>query len=92
MMERSCYHYRIQKSITFKDSLSMVVDGADMARYGLPYFCINDKSTAEGWKIPARLYGAIVHGEFASAYVFPAHYTGVHLQHSLCIIIDIFKV
>jgi hypothetical protein len=29
-----------------------------------------------GWKIPTRLYGAIVHGEFAAAYMFPAHLPG----------------
>ena len=54
----------------------MVVDGAEMSRYGLPYFCQSDKSTMEGWKIPTRLYGAIVHGEFAAAYMFPAHLPG----------------
>jgi hypothetical protein len=48
IMERSAYHFRIQKSITFKDSLSMVIDGSDMSRYGLPYFCQSDKSTTEG--------------------------------------------
>jgi hypothetical protein len=30
----------------------------------------------KGWKIPTRLYGAIVHGEFAAAYMFPAHLPG----------------
>jgi azurin len=47
-MERSAYHYRIQKSITFKDSLSVVIDGSEMSRYGLPYFCVSDKSTTDG--------------------------------------------
>ena len=54
----------------------MVVDGAEMSRYGLPYFCQNDKSTQDGWKIPTKMYGAIVHGEFAAAYCFPAHLPG----------------
>jgi hypothetical protein len=49
IMERSAYHYRIQKSITFKDSLSIVIDGSEMSRYGLPYFCQSDKSTTEGF-------------------------------------------
>jgi hypothetical protein len=30
----------------------------------------------KGWKIPTRLYGAIVHGEFAASYIFPAHLPG----------------
>lgn len=75
-MDRSCYHYRIERSIQFKNSLSMVVDGADMSRYSLPYFCVTDKESAEGWKIPTWLYGALVHGEFAAAYVYPAWLSG----------------
>jgi hypothetical protein len=75
-IDRSCYHYRIQRSILFKDCLSMIVDGADMSRYSLPYFCTADKQSSEGWKVPTRLYGAIVHGEFAAAYLYPAHLPG----------------
>ena len=48
MRDRSCYHYRIERAITFKDCLSLVVDGAEMSRYGLPYFCQSDKLTSEG--------------------------------------------
>jgi hypothetical protein len=48
ILERSAYHYRIQKSIHFKESLSIVIDGSEMSRYGLPYFCQADKSTTEG--------------------------------------------
>ena len=108
-MDRSAYHYRIERAINFQDCLSLVVDGADMSRYGLPYFCQTDKATTEGeksqnrkqtykqiknsqpsspntstnlspvilgWKVPTRLYGAILHGQFASAYTFPAHLPG----------------
>jgi hypothetical protein len=74
--DRAAYHYRIQRSILFKDSLSMIVDGADMARYSIPYFCVNDKQSSEGWKIPLRLYGAILHGEFSAAYLYPANLPG----------------
>jgi hypothetical protein len=52
------------------------VDGAEVSRYGLSYFCVSDKESCEGWKIPTRLYGAILHGEFAAAYVFPAFLPG----------------
>lgn len=34
--------------------------------------CVTDL----GWKIPTRLYGAILHGEFSAAYVFPAFLPG----------------
>jgi hypothetical protein len=74
--DRAAYHYRIQRAILFKDTLSMIVDGADMARYSIPYFCVNDKQSSEGWKIPLRLYGAILHGEFAAAYLYPANLPG----------------
>jgi hypothetical protein len=74
--ERAGYHYRIQRSIQFKESLSLVVDGAEMSRYSLPYFCVNDKESSEGWRIPTRMYGAILHGEFSAAYVFPAFLPG----------------
>jgi hypothetical protein len=75
-MDRAGYHYRIQRSIQFKESLSLVVDGAEMSRYSLPYFCVHDKESAEGWRLPTRMYGAILHGEFSAAYVFPAFLPG----------------
>ena len=31
---------------------------------------------APGWKFPTILYGAILHGHFAAAYIFPAHLPG----------------
>ena len=33
-------------------------------------------ATLTGWKQPVRLYGALVHGEFSAAYVYPAHLPG----------------
>jgi hypothetical protein len=48
-VDRAAYHYRIERSIRYKDSLSMVVDGpADMSRYSIPYLCVNDKQSSEG--------------------------------------------
>jgi hypothetical protein len=75
-IERSCYLYRIEKAIRYKDCLSMVVDGSEFSKYGLPYFCVQDKETTDGWKVPTRMYGSILHGEFASAYLYPAHLPG----------------
>ena len=76
MCDRACYHYRIAKSIHMKDSWSMIVDGSDNSRYGLPYMHVVDKETAEGFKMQTRLYGVIVHGVCAAAYTFPAHLKG----------------
>lgn len=75
-MDRAGYNYRIERSIQFKESLSLIVDGAEMSRYSLPYSCVSDKETSEGWKIPIRLYGAILHGEFSSGFIFPAFLPG----------------
>jgi hypothetical protein len=41
---------RIQRSIDFKDSFSMVADGSDNQEYGFPYFSLNDKDTSCGQK------------------------------------------
>ena len=75
-LQRAAYHYRIERSIQYKESLSLGVDGAEMSKYGLSYFCVSDKVSSEGWKIPTCLYGAILHGEFAAAYVFSAFLPG----------------
>jgi hypothetical protein len=47
-IDRACYHFRIERALRYGDALSMVVDGADMSRYSLPYFCVTDKQSAEG--------------------------------------------
>ena len=41
---------RIQRSIEFQDSLSLVADGSDNQEYGLPYFSLIDKDTSCGQK------------------------------------------
>jgi hypothetical protein len=45
--------------------MSTVIDGADQAQYGLPYFAQDDKSTTNGlkYKVGAALYflGYVVH-------------------------------
>lgn len=47
-LDRSGYMYRIERTLQFKESLSLIVDGAEMSRYSLPYFCVADKETSEG--------------------------------------------
>jgi hypothetical protein len=59
-IDRAAYHYRIERSIHFKQSLSMVVDGADMSRYAMPYFCVSDKQSAEG-KCNSIFLALVVH-------------------------------
>jgi hypothetical protein len=42
--------------------LSMIIDGADQAVYGLPYHHTSTHATQGAWKIKTHLMGAIVHG------------------------------
>ena len=41
------YHFQ---AAAFTDAMSTVIDGADQAQYGLPYFAQDDKSTTNGLK------------------------------------------
>ena len=44
------YHFRSAHAAASSDAMSMVIDGADQAQYGLPYFAQDDKSTTNGLK------------------------------------------
>ena len=49
------YHFRKAHAAAFSDAMSMVIDGADQAQYGLPYFAQDDKSTTNGLKYKGGL-------------------------------------
>ena len=50
-MEIGMYHVRsAQYAAASSDAMSTVIDGADQAQYGLPYFAQDDKSTTNGLK------------------------------------------
>lgn len=62
-LDREVYSFnktiaRIRKT----ELLSIVIDGADFQKYGLPYFAQKDKDTDKGYKIPIRMVAARVHG------------------------------
>jgi len=44
------YHFRSAHAAASSDAMSTVIDGADQAQYGLPYFAQDDKSTTNGLK------------------------------------------
>ena len=44
------YHFRSAQAAASTDAMSTVIDGADQAQYGLPYFAQDDKSTTNGLK------------------------------------------
>ena len=49
-IERGMYHFRSAHAAASSDAMSTVIDGADQAQYGLPYFAQDDKSTTNGLK------------------------------------------
>ena len=44
------YHFHSAHAVASSDAMSTVIDGADQAQYGLPYFAQDDKSTTNGLK------------------------------------------
>ena len=40
----------------------MIIDRADQAKYGLPYFFLKFKSSDKGYKLKNKLYEVLVHG------------------------------
>ena len=48
--ERGMYHFRSARAAASSDAMSTVIDGADQAQYGLPYFAQDDKFTTNGLK------------------------------------------
>ena len=44
------YHFRSATAAASSDAWTTIIDGADQARYRLPYFAQDDKSTTTGLK------------------------------------------
>ena len=44
------YHFRSAHAAASTDAMSTVIDGADQAQYGLPYFAYDNKSMMNGLK------------------------------------------
>ena len=67
--ERNIYYVkRARARIDPTLAVSLIIDGSDMANYGLPHFARKSKDTVVGYKILMKLVGVIVHG--IGAYVF----------------------
>jgi hypothetical protein len=74
--QRMCYYAKRYRAKNNKDCLSVIIDGSDMANYGIPYFFDITKDSSTGLKIPMKLYGAIVHGINTFAYVINKNWGG----------------
>jgi hypothetical protein len=75
--DRTLYECRILEAIRMRSQcLSITIDGSDNAKYGFPYFAVKTHASQKGHKIQSKLYGAIVHGHWAAAYIYSANMTG----------------
>ena len=74
--QRLCYYAKRYQAKTNKDCMSIIIDGSDMQNYGIPYFYDITKESSTGFKIPYKLYGAIVHGLKTYAFVINKHWGG----------------
>ena len=54
--------------------LSMIIDGSDMANYGVPYFHANSKA-CKGWKMRVGLIGVLIHGIGSRCFMFHKHWS-----------------
>jgi hypothetical protein len=70
--ERNVYYVkRATARLDPSSAVSLIIDGSDMANYGLPHFAIRTKETVVGYKMLMKLVGVIIHG--IGAYVFIVH-------------------
>ena len=77
LVKKERHTYYAKRALAIKHPelyLSMIIDGSDMANYGLPYFHVNTKAQT-GWKMRFGLMGVIVHGIAARAYMYHKHWS-----------------
>jgi hypothetical protein len=69
--ERSSYYRRRRQSILFpKKYLSIIIDGADQAKFWLPYGKEKTHADQAAWKVRTHLMGAIAHGHGTYCYLY----------------------
>jgi hypothetical protein len=73
-MERSVYYQKRENAKSEPNKyLSIIVDGSDMANYGLPYFSMNSKASV-GYKMRIGLTGVLIHGIGSRVYLHHKHW------------------
>jgi len=74
---RASYHHRIAHAKNNpEEAMSVVIDGADQAAYGIPHFPEKCKDTDKGHKLRHKVYGVKVHGNWTAFYVYGGHLEG----------------
>ena len=69
-MEKYSYYTKRYMATTYPNKcVSIIIDGSDMANYGLPFFYLKTKETIKGYKMQIKLIGVIVHGVGSFAFL-----------------------
>ena len=76
--ERLSYRLRQLESISSNQYLSMIVDGADQAKYAMPYTCSKSHTSDAKWKVKMHLLGVIAHGYGAYVFTCPPNFAQGH--------------
>jgi hypothetical protein len=64
------YDRRLQACLHPTRYMSVIIDGADQQRYGLPHFCETDHSTMNSHRIHLHLMGVLNHGRGPQAITY----------------------
>jgi hypothetical protein len=74
--ERGTYYIRKKKSIDYpEESMSIIIDGADWQRFGVPHFAERTHGSEKIKRIPYYVMGCINHGRGAKCFIVPGYFT-----------------
>ena len=76
--ERLSYRLRQRESIWTEECLSLIIDGADQSKHGVPHSCGKSHETDAAWKLKLHLMGVIAHGVGAYVFTCPANVAQGH--------------
>jgi hypothetical protein len=72
--ERGAYYRRRRHAAAYpKESLSIIIDGADQQNMGVPWYVTKTNMMKNCWKIGFNVYGVLVHGHFPYVYFIQDH-------------------
>ena len=73
--ERDCYAIKkLEAKENNSNKLSIIIDGSDFMRYGLPHFANPTKETSKGYKMQLKLMGVIIHGIKCKVFLIHKHW------------------
>ena len=77
--ERRAYETKRMKAINNpREYLSLIIDGADAARFALPHFAHASSTTSKKWHLRLHILGCIAHGRRPYVFTCPSHYAQGH--------------